>query len=362
MVQELTRSPSPVVRNNCLVALADMCIHFTALVDSYLPRLSALIRDPHDLVRKQALALLANLLMKDYVKWRGALFHRFALALVDSCAEVRQLAEYLLGDTLATKAPLLAYNHFVEAIFVLNGCQAGLYAGRIGGGGGPGGGPASASQAADALAAAADPTGAFSLKGESSEMRRLAVVLRRAQRDVVYHTLLRRMSPEHKFATQAKLVAEVLGAVADGLLPLQEQGAAEVLGDALRLLASKHIKVSTSRMVAGDEDALMAAAGGEAAGAGATQAVAEVAKAKGKLVSAMMKKHLVESVVPLLVELKAMLSETRHPLLGPLMTCMVALLREHKGELEDILVAHKQLAKELLFDMKQAEVAAKQQA
>ncbi|KAJ9527704.1 hypothetical protein QJQ45_025978, partial [Haematococcus lacustris] len=211
MVQELTRSPSPVVRNNCLVALADMCIHFTALVDSYLPRLSALIRDPHDLVRKQtlavrpaallhgpqALALLANLLMKDYVKWRGALFHRFALALVDSCAEVRQLAEYLLGDTLATKAPLLAYNHFVEAIFVLNGCQAGLYAGRIGGGGGPGGGSASASQAADALAAAADPTGAFSLKGESSEMR--------AQRDVVYHTLLRRMSPEHKFATQAKL-------------------------------------------------------------------------------------------------------------------------------------------------------------
>lgn len=33
----------------------------------------------------------------------------------------------------------------------------------------------------------------------------------------------------------------------------------------------------------------------------------------------MMKKHLVESVVPLLVELKAMLTEARHPLLGQLM-------------------------------------------
>jgi hypothetical protein len=32
--------------------------------------------DRHELVRRQALALLANLLMKDYVKWRGALFHR----------------------------------------------------------------------------------------------------------------------------------------------------------------------------------------------------------------------------------------------------------------------------------------------
>jgi len=29
---------------------------------------------------------------------------------------------------------------------------------------------------------------------------------RRAQRDTIYFTLLRRMSPEHKFATQAKLV------------------------------------------------------------------------------------------------------------------------------------------------------------
>lgn len=38
-------------------------------------------------------------------------------------------------------------------------------------------------------------------------------------------------------------VAEVLGGVADGLLPLQEAGAEEVLGDALRLLGSKEIKV-----------------------------------------------------------------------------------------------------------------------
>jgi hypothetical protein len=45
---------------------------------------------------------------------------------------VRQLAEYLLRDTLATKAPLLAYNHFVEALFVLNGCTAGLHGARLG--------------------------------------------------------------------------------------------------------------------------------------------------------------------------------------------------------------------------------------
>ena len=59
----------------------------------------------------QALALLANLLMKDYVKWRGALFHRFALALVDGSPAVRRLAEHLLGDTLATKVSWRVLHH-----------------------------------------------------------------------------------------------------------------------------------------------------------------------------------------------------------------------------------------------------------
>ncbi len=50
-----------------------------------------------------------------------------------------------------------------------------------------------------------------------------------------------RMSPEHKFATAARLCQEVLGGAADGALPLDEGG--EVLGDALRILACKEIKV-----------------------------------------------------------------------------------------------------------------------
>lgn len=101
---------------------------------------------------------------------------RFLLALVDSSAAVRQLAEYLLRDVLAVKAPLLAYNHFVEAIFVLNGCTAGLHGARLGANmGGAGGGPSAATSlgqaedggqeggAKDALSVAAPAQ--FTLKG-----------------------------------------------------------------------------------------------------------------------------------------------------------------------------------------------------
>ena len=42
---------------------------------------------------------------QDFVKWRGPLFQRFLLALVDQSAAVRSLAEYLLSDALASKVP-----------------------------------------------------------------------------------------------------------------------------------------------------------------------------------------------------------------------------------------------------------------
>lgn len=42
--QELGRSPFPVVRNNIMVALSDMLIQYTALVDAHMPRLAGCIR------------------------------------------------------------------------------------------------------------------------------------------------------------------------------------------------------------------------------------------------------------------------------------------------------------------------------
>ena len=46
----------------------------------------------------------------------------------------------------------------------------------------------------------------------------------------------------------------------------------------------------------------------------------------------MMKKHLVEGVVPVLIELKRSLEGLRHWLLGDLLTCIRALLKDHKHE------------------------------
>lgn len=52
------------VRNNIMVALTDMTVQYTALVDAHVPRLAACLVDPHELVRRQTLALLASLLSR----------------------------------------------------------------------------------------------------------------------------------------------------------------------------------------------------------------------------------------------------------------------------------------------------------
>lgn len=79
------------------------------------------------------------------------------------------------------------------------------------------------------------------------------------------------------------------------------------------------VQVSVGRGAAADEDEAEC----QAAAAGA---------AKGKVVSAMMRKHLVERMVPIFVELKRMLEARRHPLLQSLMLTLRVLLKDHKNE------------------------------
>ncbi|KAF2530400.1 hypothetical protein F2Q70_00032644 [Brassica cretica] len=122
--QELEKSDCAALRNNLVVAMTDFCVHYTAMIECYIPKITKRLRDPCEVVRRQTFILLSRLLQRDYVKWRGVLFLRFLLSLVDESEKIRRLADFLFGNILKVKAPLLAYNSFVEAIYVLNDCHA----------------------------------------------------------------------------------------------------------------------------------------------------------------------------------------------------------------------------------------------
>ncbi|CAH2078950.1 unnamed protein product [Thlaspi arvense] len=318
--QELEKSDCAALRNNLVVAMTDFCVHYTAMIECYIPKITKRLRDPCEVVRRQTFILLSRLLQRDYVKWRGVLFLRFLLSLVDESEKIRRLADFLFGNILKVKAPLLAYNSFVEAIYVLNDCHA--HTGH--------------SNPDPKQSRTKDQ--AFSIRGNDESSR--------SKRMQIYITLLKQMAPEHLLATFAKLCAEVLAAASDGMLNIEDVTGQSVLQDAFQILACKEIRLSVSRG-SSSETVEMEEEGGDS----------NAAVAKGRAITQAVRKGLIQNTIPIFIELKRLLESKNSPLTGSLMDCLRVLLKDYKNEIEEMLVADKQLQKELVYDMQKHEAA-----
>ncbi|KAJ9537063.1 LOW QUALITY PROTEIN: hypothetical protein OSB04_029796 [Centaurea solstitialis] len=276
-VQEMEKSNSAALRNNIVVMMADFCVRYTAL--------------------------------RDYVKWRGVLFLRFLLSLVDESEKIRQLADYLFGNILKVKAPLLAYNSFVEAIFVLNDCNA--HTGQTN------------TQKDSRL---------FSIRGNDEKSR--------CQRMHIYVSLLKQMAPEHLLATFAKVCAEILASASDGMLKIEDVTSQSVLQDAFQILSCKEIRIPVNKGPSLESSEM-------------EEEVAE--NAAGRVITQVVKKGLIQNTIPIFIELKRLLESKNSPLSGSLMECLRILFKDYKNEIDEMLVADKQLQKELIYDIQKYE-------
>lgn len=116
--------------------------------------------------------------------------------------------------------------------------------------------------------------------------------------------------------------------------------------DAFQIIASKEIRIPSNRGLSsdtGDIDEEGADNGGAAA--------------KGRAITQALRKGLIQSTIPIFIELKRLLESKNSPLIGSLMECLRIILKDYKNEIEDILVADKQLQKELVYDMQKYEQA-----
>lgn len=106
-VRELSSNPSAAVRNNAVVVLHDLTKVHTALVDRHLTALGLALGDACALVRQQALLLIAQLVLEDYVKWRPPLLRCFVTVLVDPEPSLRLAAHGTRRTGLTSRVPLL---------------------------------------------------------------------------------------------------------------------------------------------------------------------------------------------------------------------------------------------------------------
>ncbi|CAM9107694.1 unnamed protein product [Ectocarpus sp. 4 AP-2014] len=351
-VRELDTAAAPAVRSNALVVLGDLCVRYTAMVDRHVAAMAACLQDPHPLVRRHAILLISQLLLQDYVKWRGLLLYRFLATLVDSDASVRDLGAFTLTRPLISKTPGLFAQNFVETLFVLNNysehpCYAAAAAGRADAGGGV-------------------TMDGIDLGGDDPAQIR--------KRISVYSTMLEHMSDEQKITVTAKLAQEVLSAVIDGGLPLADSAgsaafasgnkngggaearkkASSVVKDALTIMASAGIRVGGRGGAAavteaddGSEDM-----GSQQSGAGGLAAAKRTLLSKASDVAL---KHLMEKVVPILTALKHVLERVHSPLLREIMFYFGELFRSHKEEVKAVLASEPGLVDEIDFDLRRFE-------
>ncbi|XP_028399882.1 condensin-2 complex subunit D3-like [Dendronephthya gigantea] len=313
LTKELEASEDPAVRNNITVVLCDLCVRYTNLVDRYIPNIARGLRDNEPLIRKQTLILLTHLLQEDYVKWKGSLFFRFITALVDEDIEIRKFADFCLVHLLLSRHPGMFHQHFIESIFHFNCFDR--------------------HKVYNQFHQTKKERELFSLKGEAKASKRMTI----------YKFLLDHTTDEQRFNLTGKLCQEVLGCFTDGIIELSEDSK-PILKDALAILCSKNIKLSSTQVHAAEE---FADEGDEAGAAMAT--------ARTKFLTQVLKKNMIENIVPIIIELKNLLEKQRSPLLKDLMLCLKEIMKDYRTEVQDVLSADRQLANEIEFDLRKFE-------
>lgn len=345
------------VQSNALLVMGDLCVKYTNMVDKFLPVMAACMQTGVSdlssnlinsspcqgaaLVRKHAILLLSNLILQDYVKWRGLLFHRFLVCSADEDEEVGHLAEMLLCGPLITKHPRLFSNQFVESIFVLNRCTAHpIY-----------------------IAAASMGDGGSGISVEFEGIN-LTGEVGRARRMQMYQLMLTRMTDEEKIGVTARIAKEILGGALESGSDLNRvctrprdmsptgrsdpsyESAANVLSDALAILSDPNMKVNKSGKGQNDDDI-------EDPNVSTNSTKKKMLVAKGRLLSNISRKHLIEIILPILCRLKVILQKSCSSLLKDLMYFLVGVFRQYKNEVKEFLANDPTLLQEIEYDARQ---------
>uniref|UniRef100_A0A672MDN4 Condensin-2 complex subunit D3 n=1 Tax=Sinocyclocheilus grahami TaxID=75366 RepID=A0A672MDN4_SINGR len=319
--RELEVGTELAVRSNVVVVMCDLCVRYTNTVTRYISNISACLRDKDPIVREQTLIMLTNLLQEEYVKWKGALFFRFAIALVDPDPTIADLCEYCLVDLLLKKSPLMFSQHFIECIFHFNSYEKHKKYNKF---------PQTESEKSK-----------FSLKGPQNKGKRFRI----------YRFLLKNFTDEKRFNITTKICQDILASFVDSELPLDSEGS-EMLADIFDILSLKEMKLTAmSGPAAGEEpqEDEMAMA----------KAVLQVAQKK--LVSQVQKRNFVENVIPIIISLKKTLEEQHSPVLKHLMAYLQVTMQDYRSQVKELFAADEQLAAEVEYNLKQFEKEKQQQ-
>ncbi|XP_061546170.1 condensin-2 complex subunit D3 [Phycodurus eques] len=317
--RELEVGTEVAVRNNVVVIMCDLCVRYTNVVDRYIPNISACLRDDETIIREQTLIMLTILLQEEFVKWKGSLFFRFMVMLVDPEPAIASLCEYCLLHILLKKNPEMFSQHFIECIYHFNSHSGHNSYNKF---------PQTESEKVR-----------FSLKGPQHREKRFRI----------YRFLLQHFNDAQRLNITNKMNQSVLACFADEELPLDADGA-DILSETFNILTLKEMKLQATSTPLGST-------GGEeqAEGNMATMAKAVLQAVQNKVASQVKKKAFIENTVPLIICLKHLLERKQSPVLKDLTAYLQVTMQDYRNEVKEFFAGDEQLAVEVEFLLKEAE-------
>ncbi len=291
------------IKNNVMYALTDMCVRYASLVDPLIPQMTACLKDESLVVRTTTLITLIHLLQEDYLKMsgRGAFFFRILQTLNDQSEEMRSLTTFYFQQRLLKRKPKIMYSHFIEAIFHYN-----EYEGH---------------QTYNKFVVSDREKELFSLKGPEH----------RAERAKLYKFMLEHMTDEDRFQTTYRLCQDILNGAVEGQVKIDKVSNG-LLQDTLACLASEEIKLASLKSRQDEDDLAPGGAGDPNLAEEDFRGPAMAFAVKKTIISQVVKKNVIEYIIPTIIALKHKLEPLCSPLLSDLMSCLRELMKDYKNE------------------------------
>ena len=196
----------------------------------------------------------------------------------------------------------------------------------------------------------------------------------KGKRFYIYTIMLSYLSDEEKIGVTARIAKEILGAATESTGDLHEAcklsslcnedvytsseakarrrhvDALNVLVDSFNILTNPILRVGNTRNNnEEEEDDLNNTV--DATG----PSNAQISAVKGRLLSKISRKQLIETVFPILCRLKGKLEKNRAPLLKHLMRYLVDIFRRYKSEVKELLANNPILLQEIEYDTRKYE-------
>lgn len=301
----------PVIRNNVLMILADICRLYTSVVDHHVSSISLRLVDKSPVIRRHTMIILTQLLQEEFIKCKGTLLMRIISRVIDDDEFVRALADACINDILVAKYPTLFTSYFIDAIFYFNMCTGNSAHNQF------------VTTSEDSL---------FALTSSRDE---------RNQKFIIYRKFLEKMTPEQRFSICSKISSDVLGGFVDGTIDLTSVNQ-ELLRDCFDILSMKEMSGENIASTTSEEM--------DETDEGVKHNAAIIAVRKSVL-SELEKRNAFQNTIPTLLSLKKILEDGKSPCLKYLITHLKHLFNIYRNDMADVFGVGTKLVKEMEYDI-----------